>query len=90
MISRDLRKGNSMTSRYQIGQKVIITPVENQHLSQRDSGLEQYAGQIGEVADYHWISPNTANETFYIYTIRIGSSHKEVVLHEDELEACLE
>ncbi len=81
---------NSMAARYQIGQKVIITPVKNQQLSTRDSGLDQYAGQTGEIANYHWISPNTAKEAFYIYTVRIGTSHKEVVLHEDELRAYIE
>ena len=79
-----------MEPKYNRGQKVIITPVKNQHLSPRDSGLEPYAGQVGEVTDYHWISPNTAGRVFYIYTVRIGTGHKEVVLHEDELESCLE
>ncbi len=81
---------NSMAARYQIGQKVIITPVKNQQLSTRDSGLDQYAGQTGEIANYHWLSPNTAKEAFYIYTVRIGTGHKEIVLYEDELETCLE
>lgn len=79
-----------MTPQYKIGQKVIITPVKNQLLSPRDSNLEPYAGQVGEVTDYHWIRPNTANVAFYIYTVRIGAGQKEAVLHEDELEACLE
>ena len=79
-----------MAPKYKIGQKVIITPVKNQHLSPRDSDLEPYAGQVGEVTDYHWISPGTAAGVFYIYTVRIGAGHKEVILHEDELEACLE
>ena len=79
-----------MAPKYKIGQKVIITPVKNQHLSPRDSDLEPYAGQVGEVTDYHWISPSTTVGVFYIYTVRIGTGHKEVVLHEDELEVCLE
>ena len=79
-----------MAPKYNIGQKVVITPVKNQHLSPRDSGLEPYAGQVGEVTNYHWISLNTAVGVFYIYTVRIETSHKEVVLHEDELASCLE
>ena len=79
-----------MDAKYKIGQKVIITPVKNQNSSPRDSALEPYAGQVGEVTDYHWINPSTAVGVFYIYTIRIGTGHKEIVLHEDELEACLE
>ncbi len=79
-----------MAPKYKMGQKVVITPLKNQYLSPRDSGLEPYAGQAGEVTDYRWIRPNTAVRAFYIYTVRIGTGHKEVVLHEDELEACLE
>lgn len=76
-----------MAPKYNIGQKVIITPVKTQPLSSRDSGLEPYAGQVGEVADYYWISPRESTEVFYIYSIRIGTGDKEVVLHEDEIEA---
>ena len=76
-----------MAPKYKIGQKVIITLVKNQHLSPRDSALESHAGQVGEVIDYHWISPSAAGGVFYIYTVRIETSHEEVVLHEDELKA---
>ena len=75
-----------MTPRYEIGQKVKIRPVSNQPLSPRDSGLEQYAGRHGEVADYHWITLDMGATVVYIYTIRVGESREEVVLHEDELE----
>ena len=75
-----------MAPKYEIGQKVIIAPVKNQRLSPRDSDLEPYAGQIGEIIDYYWISPNTG-EMFYIYTVRMDTDRKEVVLHEDELGA---
>ena len=75
-----------MASKYEIGQKVIIKPVKNQRLSPRDSDLEPYAGQIGEVIHYYWISPNRGT-VFYIYTVRMDADHKEVVVHEDELQA---
>jgi hypothetical protein len=74
-----------MTPRYKIGQKVVITPVKNQNLSSRDSGLEPYAGQVGEVVHYHWISPDNGT-VFYIYTARMETDGKEVVVHEDELQ----
>ncbi len=77
-----------MGPKYEIGQKVIIKPVAEQTLSLRDSVIESYAGQIGEVSNYYWISPRTS-KVFYIYTVRIGNDYKEVVLHEDELEPCL-
>lgn len=75
-----------MAPAYDIGQKVIIKPVNSQSLSPRDSTIEPYVGQIGEVAGYHWISP-PAGEVFYIYTVRVGAGDKEIVLHEDEIEA---
>ena len=90
MICQRISKSNSMAPKYKMGQKVVITPLKNQYLSPRDSGLEPYAGQVGKVTDYHWIRPNTTNGVFYIYTVRIGTGHKEVVLHEDELAACSE
>ncbi len=78
-----------MAAKFEIGQEVIIRSVRNQHLSPRDSDLELYAGQIGKVTDYHWISPSTGVKVFYIYTVQVGTSNKEIVLHEDELEACV-
>ena len=86
IICQRFSKGNSMAPKYEIGQKVIIAPVKNHNLSPRDSDIESYAGQIGEIIDYYWISPNRG-EMFYIYTIRMDADRKEVVLHEDELEA---
>jgi len=78
-----------MTPKYEIGQKVIIAPVKNQHLSPRDSDIEQYAGQDAKVIDYYWIRP-TAGEVFYIYTVRIETDRMEIALHEDELTLCIE
>ena len=77
-----------MAAKYKTGQKVTITPVKNQHLSPRNSSIEPYAGQVGKVIDYYWICPNTG-EVFYIYTVRIETDQKEVVVYEDELEAYL-
>ena len=48
--------------------------------------MEPYAGQSGKVTNYYWITP-PSGEVFYIYTVRIGTGYKEVVLHEDEIEA---
>lgn len=75
-----------MASKYQIGQKVVVRPVGEPGVSLRDSGLEAYAGEIGEVTDFYRISPDPG-QTFYVYTVRIGTSKKTVILHEDELEA---
>jgi len=74
-----------MTAKYQIGQKVAITPVKNRHLSPRDSDIKPYEGKIGEVIDYYWIRPNRG-EVFYVYKVRMETDRKEVVVHEDELD----
>ena len=75
-----------MAPKFKKGQKVIIKPVSNQRLSPRDTDLEQYTDQIGEVADYYWISLSQGANVVYLYTVRIGTGYKEIVLHEDELE----
>ncbi|MBA7474075.1 hypothetical protein ES705_41778 [subsurface metagenome] len=79
-------RGDLMEPKYKLGQKVIIKPVKNQTLSARDSDIGQYAGQSGIVTDYYWLRPNMG-EVFYIYTVKIGDDEKEIVLHEDEMEA---
>lgn len=79
-----------MASKYQIGQKVVITPVKTQQLSPRDAALEPYAGQIGKVADYYWISLGSGGGVVYIYTVLMEADQKELVVHEDELEAVIE
>ena len=75
-----------MAPKYEIGQKVIITPAENQHLSPRDSDIGAYAGRSGKVTDYYWISTGSG-EAFYIYTVRLEADDKDIVLHEDEIQA---
>ena len=71
---------------YQKGQQVVVRPVKNQSPSLRDVDLEPYAGQRGLVIDFYWISLGGGVRAFYIYTVQIRDSQKEVVLHEDELE----
>ncbi len=79
---------NNMEPKYAVGQKVIIQPVTEQSVTQRENDITLYAGLIGEVSDYFWISPRTG-QVFYIYNVRVGKKMKEVVVYEDELEACL-
>ena len=78
-----------MAPKYKIGQKVMVKPVKNQHLSPRDCAIDAYAGQIGEVNNYYWVSPHR-DEVFYIYIVRVGTGYKEIALHEDEIEAYIE
>ena len=77
-----------MTSKYERGQKVVITPVKGQPLSPRDSALEEYSGKSGQITDYYWISTGRGT-AFYIYTVRIEADSKDIVLHEDEIQAHL-
>ncbi len=79
-----------MAPKYMKGQKVTIVPAKNQPLSPRDSGIEPYIGQSGEVTDYYWMRPGTGETVFCIYKVRIGNSKKEIVVHEDEMEAYIE
>ncbi len=74
-----------MSAEYDIGQRVAIKPAGGKSLSARESGLRRYAGQTGEITDYHWIEP-PAGGVFYLYTVRISPDNKEVVLYADELE----
>lgn len=75
-----------MAPKFKVGQTVIVSPVKGEHLTPRDSALEPFAGQTGEIRDYYWLSPETG-EAFYIYTVGLGPRQKELVLHEDELQA---
>ena len=78
-----------MAPKYEIGQKVIITPVKNQHLSPRDADIGAYAGRSGKVTDYYWMNTGSG-EAFYIYTVQMGAGHEDIVLHEEELHAHIE
>ena len=86
-MRRQTTRKDQMAPKFQIGQKVVVKPTREQSVSLRDSSIEPYIGQTGKVTDYYWISPS-ASESFYLYTVRIGSTgRKTVVLHEDEIEA---
>ena len=73
-----------MPAAYEIGQEVIIKPVNEQGVSLREAAILPYAGQTGTISNYHWIAPPTG-EVFYLYTMRVGNSNKEIVLYEDEI-----
>ena len=75
-----------MSAKYKIGQKIIIKPVKNQQAAPVDCDLETYAGKRGEVTNYYWISTGR-KEIFYMYTVLIDDYHKDIVLHEDEIQA---
>ena len=76
-----------MDPKYGVGQKVIIAPAGSQTLSARDTDLQDYVGQVGQVTDYHWISAGLDQNVFYIYTVQTAADKKQMVLHEDELRS---
>jgi hypothetical protein len=78
----------AMAARYKKGQRVTIVPAKSQSASPRDADIEPYIGHSGKIVDYYWIRPGT--KVFYIYTIRVSDSEKEIVVHEDEIEAHIE
>lgn len=84
-----MTKGDSAVNpRYEVGQKVIIKPVSEQGVSPREDEINKYAGKVGEISDLYWISPRTG-QVFYIYNVRVDEPRKEIVVYEDEMEACL-
>ena len=79
-----------MAPKYQRGQKVVMTLPNAPQISPRDSALESYAGRVGKVIDYHWLNMSGGAGVFYIYTVLLEAEQKEIVVHEDELAACIE
>ena len=77
-----------MGPKYAIGQKVIIQPVSEKGLTQRESDVSAYAGQVGQVANLYTISPS-AGQIFHMYQVRVGPEKKIIVVYEDEMEAKL-
>ena len=73
-----------MPAIYDIGQEVLIRPVTEPGLSVREAALSPYAGMTGKVTNYYWIRPPTG-KVFYLYTVQVGDSNKEIVLYEDEI-----
>jgi hypothetical protein len=78
-----------MAPTYEKGQKIIITPPKYERLSPRDSDISKYAGRKGKVTDYYWMNTATG-ETVYIYTVQLEADDKDIVLHEDEMQAYME
>ncbi len=77
-----------MGPKYMVGQKVVIHPVSEKGLTQRESDLTTYAGQVGQVANLYTISP-ADGQIFHMYQVRVGREKKVIVVYEDEMEACL-
>ncbi|MBN1692961.1 MAG: hypothetical protein JW845_05340 [Dehalococcoidales bacterium] len=79
---------NEVRPRYIKGQKVIIKTVDEQGVTRREYSVSEYAGKVGEIADYYYINPRS-EQVFFIYHVRVGKERKEIVVYEDELEPAL-
>jgi len=81
-------KQNEVKPRYSKGQKVIIKPVDEKGTTRREFSVNEYAGQVGEISNYYFMTPPTG-QIFFIYNVRVGRERKEIVVYEDELEPVL-
>jgi hypothetical protein len=80
---------NAVKPRFIKGQKVIIKPVTENGTTQRQYNVNEYAGQVGEITRFFYISPRS-EQIFFIYNVRVGKQvKKEIVVYEDELEPVL-
>jgi len=79
---------NEIRPRYIKGQQVAIKPVDEKGVTKREYDVNAYAGTIGEIADYYYISLRTG-QVFFIYHVKVGKEQKEIVVYEDELEPVL-
>ena len=78
-------KQNEIKPRYAKGQKVIIKPITEKGITQREENVNEYAGQVGEITKFYYISPRTG-QLFFIYNVRVGKERKEIAVYEDELQ----
>ena len=87
MICDTFAVSSPMAPKYEVGQKIRITPVRPEHFTPRDADIQGYAGRSGEITDCYWITLSRG-EVVYIYTVQVVG--KEIVLHEDEMEPHVE
>jgi len=78
-----------MAPRFQIGQKVSISP-SSVDVTAREAELQSLAGFTGEIKDFYWLEMDRGVNLFYVYTVRVEQGNRELVLHEDELEPALD
>lgn len=79
---------NEIRPRYIKGQKVAIKPVDEKGVTKREYDVNAYAGTVGEISSYYYISLRSG-QVFFIYQVKVGKDQKEIVVYEDELEPVL-
>ena len=73
-----------MSASYEKGQQVMIKPHIEGGFSLQESALLPYAEKTGTISNRERIDSPTG-DVFYLYTVRVGNSNKEIVLYEDEI-----
>ena len=81
-------KQDEVKPRFAKGQKVVIKPVDEKSTTGRECDVNEYAGQVGEISNFYYMTP-PSGQTFFIYNVRVGKEKKEIVVYEDELEPAL-
>jgi hypothetical protein len=79
---------NETRPRFGKGQRVVVKPIDEKGVTRREYSVNEFAGEVGEISDYYYISPPTG-QVFFIYNVRVGKEKKEIVVYEDELEPVL-
>ena len=79
---------NEIRPRFNKGQQVVIKPVDEKGVTKREYDVNAYAGTIGEISDYYYVSMHSG-QVFYIYHVKVGKDKKDIVVYEDELEPVL-
>ncbi len=79
---------NQVKPRFTKGQKVIIKPIDEGGVTKREYNVNEYAGKVGEIVNFYYISPRQ-EQIFFIYNVRVGKERKDIVVYEDELEPAL-
>jgi hypothetical protein len=73
-----------MPAQFNVGQEIIIKQSREKGLSVREAALSPYSGMTGKITNSYWIRPPTG-KVFYLYTVQVSDSSKEIVLYEDEI-----
>lgn len=79
---------NEIRPRFNKGQQVVIKPVDEKGVTKREYDVNAYAGTLGEISDYYYVSMHSG-QLFYIYHVKVGKDKKDIVVYEDELEPVL-
>jgi hypothetical protein len=79
---------NEIRPRFGKGQRVVIKPVDEKGVTKREFDVNEYAGEVGEIHDFYYISLRSG-QVFFIYNVCVGKEKRVIVVYEDELEPVL-